>query len=67
MIGTVGRVVTSGLENVLIVDDHPDVPGEPLIGIVAHQAVSGPLAQETSGVFDCKNTDAVTQRFARPG
>jgi hypothetical protein len=47
MIGAVVRIVTSGFEDLLIVDDHPDIPGKPLIGIVAHQTDLGALTQKT--------------------
>lgn len=67
MIGAVFWIVTPGFKNILIVDDHPDVPGKSLIGIAAHQTASGPLTQKTSGFFDFKDVDTVTQRLARSG
>jgi hypothetical protein len=67
MIGTVLRVITPGFKNVIIIDDHPDITGKPLIGIITHQTAPCPLTQKATGDLDLKNTDTIAQRLPGPG
>ena len=67
MIGTVLRVVTTSFENIILIDDHPDITGKSLIGILAHETARSSLLQKTGSNLYLKNTDTVTQGFTRPG